>query len=153
VGETGLWPVLILVGLATFTDLRSRRIPNWLTLPFLIAGIVAGGLRHGLPGAVRSFEGAGLAMLLLAAPCFLRGIAWGDLKLCVAVGAWIGPGRLILALVMMGVAGGTMALAALAVCGLRHEAQARLTLDDAKAFKLPYAPAIAFGTLIAWLAN
>jgi prepilin peptidase CpaA len=146
-----LWPALILVGLATITDLRSRRIPNWLTLPFLAAGIVAGGVRHGLAGVVQSVEGAGLAVLLLAALCFLRGMGWGDLKLCAAVGAWIGPGRLVFALIMMGVAGGLMALAALAVHGLRHKTPARLTLDDAEAFKLPYAPAIAIGTLFSVL--
>ena len=34
------WPTLIVLAIATFTDLRSRRIPNWLVLPFLVAGIV-----------------------------------------------------------------------------------------------------------------
>ena len=34
-----LWPILVLVLVATATDLRSRRIPNWLVLPFLLAGI------------------------------------------------------------------------------------------------------------------
>src|SRR5580700_4418999 len=34
------WPTLIVVSVATVTDLRSRRIPNWLVLPFMVAGIV-----------------------------------------------------------------------------------------------------------------
>ena len=34
------WPTLIVLAVATFTDLRSRRIPNWLVVPFLVAGIV-----------------------------------------------------------------------------------------------------------------
>ena len=34
------WPTVIVVAVATFTDLRSRRIPNWLVLPFLGLGIV-----------------------------------------------------------------------------------------------------------------
>jgi prepilin peptidase CpaA len=34
------WPTVIVVVVATVTDLRSRRIPNWLVLPFLLAGIV-----------------------------------------------------------------------------------------------------------------
>ena len=33
------WPTLIVLAVATFTDLRSRRIPNWLVLPFMLAGI------------------------------------------------------------------------------------------------------------------
>lgn len=35
------WPTLIVLAVATFTDLRSRRIPNWLVLPFMLAGVVA----------------------------------------------------------------------------------------------------------------
>ena len=27
------WPTLIVLAVATVTDLRSRRIPNWLVLP------------------------------------------------------------------------------------------------------------------------
>ena len=33
------WPTLAVLGVATFTDLRSRRIPNWLVLPFLLSGL------------------------------------------------------------------------------------------------------------------
>ena len=36
-----LWPTLAVLAVATFTDLRSRRIPNWLVFPFLLSGIVA----------------------------------------------------------------------------------------------------------------
>ncbi len=38
------WPTLIVLAVATFTDLRSRRIPNWLVLPFMAGG----NLRFGL---------------------------------------------------------------------------------------------------------
>ena len=31
------WPTVVVLGVATFTDLRSRRIPNWLVFPFLDA--------------------------------------------------------------------------------------------------------------------
>jgi len=33
------WPTLIVLAVATFMDLRSRRIPNWLVLPFLLVGV------------------------------------------------------------------------------------------------------------------
>ena len=33
------WPTVIVLAVATFTDLRNRRIPNWLVVPFLVAGI------------------------------------------------------------------------------------------------------------------
>jgi prepilin peptidase CpaA len=147
------WAVLGVVGVASVIDLRSRRIPNWLTLPFLVAGLVTGGVLHGLAGLVRGAAGAGLAVLLLGAFCFLRGMGWGDLKLCAAVGAWIGPGQLGLALLVTAVAGGLAAMAALLWHGTGHKLPARLTLDDPAAFKLPYAPAIAIGTLFSFLAK
>jgi prepilin peptidase CpaA len=147
------WPVLMLVVVATVTDLRSRRIPNWLTLPFLAAGLVVGGVTGGLAGLVRSAAGVGLAILLLAAFCFLRGMGWGDLKLCAAVGAWLGPGQLTFALVVTAIVGGLAAVAGLLWRGTGYKLPARLRIDDPAAFTLPYAPAIAIGTLLALLAR
>ncbi len=147
------WPVLVVVGIAVVTDLTSRRIPNWLTLPFLAAGLLVGGVRGGMAGLARSAAGAGLAVLLLAAFCLLRGMGWGDLKLCAAIGAWIGPGPLGLALIMTAITGGLIAVAALLWRGMGHRVPARLRLDDQAAFKLPYAPAIAVGTLFSFLAR
>ena len=34
------WPTLAVLIVATVTDLRSRRIPNWLVFPFLLGGLV-----------------------------------------------------------------------------------------------------------------
>ncbi len=147
------WPVLVLVVVATVTDLRSRRIPNWLTLPFLAAGLAVGGLTGGLAGVAQCAAGAGLAILLLGVFCLLRGMGWGDLKLCAAVGAWLGPGQLILALIMTGVAGGVAAVAALLWRGTGYKLPTRLRIDDPAAFTLPYAPAIAVGTVFALLAK
>jgi len=152
-GTLAWWPVVIALAVATFTDLRSRRIPNWLTLPLLVAGLAAGGAVDGLPGLARSAAGAGLAVVLLVAFCFLRGMGWGDLKLCAAVGAWVGPGQLAFALVATGIAGGLMAMAALLRPGVAGRKATRLTLDDPAAVKLPYAPAIAIGTLFSFLAK
>ncbi len=44
------WPTVIVLGVATFTDLRSRRIPNWLVFPFFGCGIVVSGWLHGWHG-------------------------------------------------------------------------------------------------------
>ncbi len=34
------WPTVVVLAVATFTDLRSRRIPNWLVFPFFGCGVV-----------------------------------------------------------------------------------------------------------------
>ena len=147
------WPVASLVVIATFTDLRSRRIPNWLTIPFLAAGLVTGGILGGLPGLARSAAGMGLAVLFFAPFCFLRGMGWGDLKLLAAVGAWIGPGQTMFALVATAIAGGILAVVTLLWHGVGSRLPARLTIDDPVGWKLPYAPAIAIGTLFSFLSK
>jgi len=164
------WPVFIAVLIATVTDLRSRRIPNLLVGPLLFAGLAVSMVVEGWHGLGQSLLGILLAALLMGVLYFLGGMGMGDVKLCAAVGAWIGPNQLLLALVMMGIAGGVMALV-WAVCGgflsesldgvsdllagfgkrgLRpHET---LVLSNKKARKLPYAPAIAIGVIFSFLA-
>ena len=53
------WPTVIVLSVATFTDLRSRRIPNWLVLPFFGCGIVVSSWLHGWHGAEQSLERRG----------------------------------------------------------------------------------------------
>ena len=44
------WPTLVVLVLASITDLWRKRIPNWLVLPFLVAGFIVSGWLHGLEG-------------------------------------------------------------------------------------------------------
>ena len=104
------WPTLAVVSVATFTDLRSQRIPNWLVLPFLVAGIVVSGWLHGWHGVGQSFAGLGLGTLIYGFLYCMGGMGAGDVKLCAAIGAWIGPEQLFIALIVTGLAGGVMAL-------------------------------------------
>src|SRR5665213_4529725 len=104
------WPTVIVLAIATFTDLRSCRIPNWLVLPFLVAGIAVSGWAHGWHGIEQSFLGIALGSLIFGFFCWLGGMGMGDVKLCAAIGAWIGPSQLMLALVLIGLVGGVMAL-------------------------------------------
>jgi prepilin peptidase CpaA len=165
------WPTLIVLAVATFTDLRSRRIPNWLVLPFMVAGIVVSGWLHGWHGIGQSLSGLGLGALLFGILCLLGGMGMGDVKLLAAIGAWIGPSQLVVALVVTGFAGGVMALCwALAggfvgelfkntgdlVFGFKDRGlrpHPDLVLDNPLARKMPYAPAIAIGTLVSFFSR
>jgi prepilin peptidase CpaA len=158
------WPVLAVVLVATATDLRSRRIPNWLVLPFLVAGIGVNCWQHGWQGAAHSLEGLGLGLLLFGILFFFGGMGAGDVKLAAAIGAWIGPQQLLLALVLTAIAGGLMAVGWAVAGGFLGE-----LLDSAAAIgarpgsalaenaprkrrPMPYAPAIAIGTVISFFA-
>jgi prepilin peptidase CpaA len=106
----------------------------------------------------------------MGTPVWLRGIGMGDLKLCAAVGAWLWPAQMGIALVVMGLAGGLIALVCVV---LRRSLSATLdgvtdllagfwgrdgrtprpTLDSPATLKLPYAPAIAIGALFSFFAR
>jgi prepilin peptidase CpaA len=84
--------LLVLVALAAgFFDLRERRVPNWLTLAALIAGIAVNLALAHRPGLWTSLEGLGLALLIYLPLYLLRGVGGGDLKLMAAIGAIVGP--------------------------------------------------------------
>jgi prepilin peptidase CpaA len=114
--EARLKPVILagavaLALIAGWTDLRSRRIPNWLTVPGLVIGMVANTVLGGWSGLRDSLLGAGLAMALLLPFWLLRSLGAGDLKFAVALGAYTGPGRLVDILLASVFVAGAMALA------------------------------------------
>src|SRR5215475_6043402 len=94
------WPTFIVLAVATFTDLRSRRIPNWLVLPFLLAGLVVSAFLHGWQGLLQSVEGLVVGAAFFGFLALMGGMGMGDVKLCAAIGAWIGPTQMLTALVL-----------------------------------------------------
>lgn len=160
------WPTVIVLGVATFTDLRSRRIPNWLVLPFLGLGLAVFTWLQGWHGAQQSLEGAGLGLLIYGFLFWMGGMGAGDVKLCAAIGAWIGPLQLIYALVFTGLAGGLIAIGMAAWGGFLKELfmhtgdlvlsakeRGEAVLSNPRRHKMPYAPAIAIGTLMSFFAR
>jgi prepilin peptidase CpaA len=165
------WPTLIVLAIATFTDLRSRRIPNWLVLPFMLAGIIVSGWLHGWSGIGQSFAGLALGAVLLGILHFMGGMGMGDVKLCAAIGAWIGPQQLMFALVITAMAGGIMVLCWAVAGGFLGELfqgtgdllssfrkrgiqnDPEFNLSNPLRRKMPYAPAIAIGTLVSFFAR
>lgn len=165
------WPVLILLVTATVVDIRCRRVPNWLVLPFLVAGITVNTVIHGWKGAGNSLEGITFAATITGILCWLGGMGLGDLKLCAAVGAWIGPGQLGIAMVVTGLAGGVLGLTWAVFYGTLSESLDRssdlisnflirgiqnhpsMIRDHSSARTMPYAPAIAIGTIFSFFAN
>jgi len=165
------WPTLLVLTVAIFTDLRSRRIPNWLVLPFMVAGVMVSAWLRGWHGVGQSILGLGVGAVLLGVLCWAGGMGMGDVKLCMAIGAWIGPAQLFTALVITGMAGGIMAVCWAAwggflgelftgtgdlLFGLKERGMRRhpeMVLDNPLARKMPYAPAIAMGTLLSFFSR
>ena len=159
----GLAVVLALI--AGWTDWRSRRIPNWLTVPGFLVGVSANVLAGGWLGLKASLLGAGLGLLVLLPFVFLRSLGAGDWKLAGALGAFVGPG--VLADLLMGsvFVAGIMALGLviykrrfLATLGnigrllgsmlTFHRPPVEVSLDNPESLKVPYGVALALTTLL-----
>jgi prepilin peptidase CpaA len=163
------WPTLIVLAVATITDVRSRRIPNWLVVPFMAAGIVVSTVLHGWHGLGQSSAGVALGILIYGFLFWMGGMGAGDVKLAAAIGAWIGPNQLFFALVVTAMAGGMMVFFWAAFGGFLKElftgasnltfgwkdraVRQEMVLSNPLKRKMPYAPAIAIGTLVSFFAH
>lgn len=86
-----IWAILVAACVvATVTDLRNMRIPNWLTLPLLVAGITRGGIVGGMSGTGDALAGAAFASFIFIAAYAFSGGGAGDAKLMMALGSWLG---------------------------------------------------------------
>ena len=100
----------LVAAVAGWTDWRSHRIPNWLTVPGFVLGIAVNSMVHGWQGAKESLLGAGLGLGLLLPFVLLRSLGAGDWKLAGAIGAWVGPQQLVTILMGTVLLAGLMAL-------------------------------------------
>lgn len=158
--------VAFLLG-AAISDLRTRRIPNVLTLPGLLLGLTIAALPAGItfPTAIL---GAGAA-LLFSLPLFALGaLGGGDGKMLMVVGAFLGPRDFGTALLLTILAGGILAIYATIKAGRFRETLQnmgalvlhlvtmgrrgrRATLGMPEVVTIPYGLAIAVGSIVAWL--
>jgi prepilin peptidase CpaA len=156
------WPTLIVLAVATFTDLRAQRIPNWLVLPFLLAGIVVSPFRHDWPGLHQgvwhglgqSFAGLALGLAVYGFLFWLGGMGAGDVKLI--AGTAIAGGIIVLCWAVCGgflkelFTGAGDLLFSWKRRGMHGDPE--LVLANPMKRKMSYAPAIAIGTLMSFFA-
>lgn len=89
--------VAAFTALAAVLDYRTQKIPNWLTVPAAILGLVYSGLApHGI-GVLWSLAGFAVGFSLLLLPWLLGGGGMGDVKLLAALGSWLGPMGILMA--------------------------------------------------------
>src|SRR5205823_14879313 len=155
-------PLAILAGV---TDWRSRRIPNWLTVPGLAAGIVLNTVLGGWPGAKASLLGAGLGLGLLLRFVLIGSLGAGDWKLVGALGAFLGPAHLIAVLFATVLVAGVMAIALIVYKGRARQALRNIvhmiasiftlhlpgpavSLDNPESLKVPFGVAVAVAVIL-----
>jgi prepilin peptidase CpaA len=118
--------VLALVA-ASLTDVAHRKIPNVITYPLALFGLIYNIAMAGVSGLLFSFSGilvgGGILLLFYA----LGGMGAGDVKLLAAVGSILGPLGAFHAFLYAALAGGLYALVVLYRHGAVRDSLRRLT--------------------------
>lgn len=95
------------------TDLRSSRIPNWLTFSAMAFALVGHVWLGGMPAMMFSLAGLAAGLGLFVIPYALGGIGAGDVKLMAAIGAIVGPYDAFLSGLLAIMIGGAYAVGAM----------------------------------------
>jgi prepilin peptidase CpaA len=150
---------------AGWTDLRSRRIPNWVTVPALAIGVVANTVLGGWSGLKTSLLGVIIGLALLLPFVLLRSLGAGDWKLAGALGSFAGPALLMDLLIGSVFVAGLMAVGLIIYKGrvrqtLRNIGHilislvtfrlpgSQVSLDNPDSLKVPYGVALAFTVVL-----
>jgi Flp pilus assembly protein protease CpaA len=139
--------LLLIAAIAVASDIRTRRIPNALTLGGAVAGLSLQTIAGGLPGLLSSTAGLAAGIAILLPFYLLRGMGAGDVKLMGTVGSFIGAKPVLLAACATLCIGVLLGIAVV----IRHRfiaAHSEAGTAPRKA-KFPYAVAIAGGGIVA----
>jgi len=96
---------LILACWMAWGDIRTRRIPNYLTLGAALAGLGFQFGTHGWAGVGQGLLGLCVGFTLMISFYLKGGMGAGDVKALAALGAWLGPLCTLYLFIYMGLSG------------------------------------------------
>jgi prepilin peptidase CpaA len=147
--------------IASWIDLRSRRVPNLLTMPLACAGVLLAVIGASGLSATDAVLGLLVGLGVMLPLHVLGGTGAGDVKLMAAFGALLGPAGVLGAFIRMAIIGGVIALGiaiqrgrlretlnGTALLVARVDGVAASLEHPAVNNKFPYAPAVALGAAL-----
>lgn len=150
--------LLVFAAACAVTDLRRRRIPNWLTVTGALTGFAFHAWRSGLEGLAFAGAGCGAAFGVYGLLFLLRGMGAGDVKMMAAMGALIGWNNWLLLFALSAVIGGLVAVLTILARGRLRQTLQNLRrlpqqqLGQPGSLALPHAPVVAVAALFTAIA-
>ena len=139
----------VIVTIGSYQDIRFRRLPNWLCLFALVAGLGIGGLAFGLiwlkMAALHSLIALLTGMVLFA----LRVVGGGDAKFYAAIAAWLPVEYGLLLAFAVGLAGLAILIVWLPMRRRLAKAAGKERLPGVR-WNVPYGVAISIGGVVVY---
>jgi prepilin peptidase CpaA len=104
-------PVMALLIWAAVSDLRARRIPNWVTFSIALSGLAQCWTPNHLAGPMQALLGFAAGFAIPFVLFAIGALGGGDVKLLAGVGAWLGPEAAIKIFLLAAIAGMVIVLA------------------------------------------
>jgi len=160
--------LFVMLAAAVATDVRSHRIPNLLLLPVLGLALMLHTMSGGIDGLITAAGGLAMGLAMLSPLYLVGGMAAGDVKLLGVVGSLVGPWVAVVAGIATMMTGAVFGIAVIVwhrvrptleshatqilsppSTGLRTTSVSHSLGHQDRVTYIPYAPAIAIGTLSA----
>jgi prepilin peptidase CpaA len=105
-----IWLVTVTLVVAALIDGWLLKVPNWITFPMVLSGIVYNTVAFGWEGLGASLLGMVVGLALLLPAYAIGGMGAGDVKLLAGVGAWVGVTTTFYSFCVSAVIGGLIAV-------------------------------------------
>jgi prepilin peptidase CpaA len=106
----GIIILVIALLICLFTDIKSRKILNIVTLPTIVFGMLFNMFNGGIEGLIFSGIGFLVGLGLLLIPYLLGGMGAGDVKLMATIGALMGASFVLYSFIYTALIGGAIAM-------------------------------------------
>jgi prepilin peptidase CpaA len=98
--------LFILVIFAIYFDITMKKIPNFITVPVMLWGLLTYSIINGFEGFIFSSKGLIVGLSIFIVPFVFGGLGGGDVKFMTAIGALKGWHFVIYTSLYAGIAGG-----------------------------------------------